>query len=176
MQSDIAENVAGALNIALLEPERQALVSAPTRDMLAHDYYLRGNDYFYRGYDEQDFKTAIGRYEEAIERDPSFTLAHAQLSRAHTYLYWFHDRTDARLAMAGKAIEKALALEPDLPEVRLALGHYYYHGHRWDDLALQVFEEVRKSRPDNSDLLQHISAIHRRHGQFEEALANAKAA
>ncbi|MHC4440279.1 MAG: serine/threonine protein kinase, partial [Planctomycetota bacterium] len=60
MQSDLAERVAQALDITLLEPERHALASRPTENMEAYDYYLRGNEYYYRSFLENDFRIALG--------------------------------------------------------------------------------------------------------------------
>ncbi|GAF72962.1 unnamed protein product, partial [marine sediment metagenome] len=50
LQSDRAEQVAQALDITLLEPERRALESRPTENIKAYEYYLRGDEYLYRGY------------------------------------------------------------------------------------------------------------------------------
>jgi len=177
VQSDLAERVAQALNIALVEPERQALRSRPTENMEAYDYFLRGNEYEHRSDRENDFKIAIQMYERAVELDPKFALAYAQLSRSHAKMYWFYyDRTGERLEMAKKAVDRALQLEPDSPETHLALGHYYYHGQSDWDRALEEFAIARKSQPNNSDLLLGIGAVQRRKGKFEEALANIKRA
>ncbi|MBU1318327.1 MAG: protein kinase [candidate division Zixibacteria bacterium] len=46
IQSSIAEKVAEALNVALLETERRALTQQPTENTEAYHYYLRGKQYF----------------------------------------------------------------------------------------------------------------------------------
>jgi len=177
LQSAVAEQVAQALDITLLEPERRALQSRPTENIEAYDYYLRGNDYHNRSYLESDKRIAIQMYEKAVELDPTFGLAYARLSEGHLDMYWFHyDHSGERLAMAKQAIDKAFQLNPDLPEVCLALGHYYYHGRLDYDRALEQFAIVRKSQPNNSELLSFIGYVQRRQGKFEEALANIKKA
>ena len=176
VQSDLAERVAQALDITLVEREQRALRSRPTENMEAYDYLLRGNEYYHRGVEEPDLKIAILMYEKAVELDPKFALAYAQLSRAHASMYWNYDHTLERLEMAKKAIDRALQLDPDSPETRLALGHYYYHGQSDWDRALAEFATARKSQPNNSDLLSYIGYVQRRQGKFEEALANIKRA
>jgi non-specific serine/threonine protein kinase len=177
VQSDLAERVAQALNITLVERERRALQSKPTENMEAYDYFLRGNEYRHRGNRENDYKIAIQMYERAVELDPKFALAYAQLSRTHAEMYWYvYDHTLERLEMAKKAVDRALQLEPDLPEAHLALGHYYYHGHLDYDRALEEFAIARKNLPNDSDLLSYIGYVQRRQGKFEEALANIKRA
>ncbi len=54
LQSEIATQVATALDVALLQPEQKALEARPTNNTEAYDAYLRGNDYFRRGYEEKD--------------------------------------------------------------------------------------------------------------------------
>jgi len=116
-------------------------------------------------------------YEKAVELDPTFALADVQLSRAHSRMYWFnYDRSDARLAMAKETVDRAFQLNPNLPEAHLALGHYYYHGHLDYDRALEQFAIVRKSQPNNSNLLSFIGFVQRRQGKYEQALANIKKA
>jgi serine/threonine protein kinase/tetratricopeptide (TPR) repeat protein len=177
VQSDLAERVAQGLNIALVERERRALRSRPTENMEAYDYYLRGNDYYHRIYLGRYFEIAIGMYEKAVELDSKFALAYAQLSRCHAMMYWqYYDHTLERLEMAKKAVDRALQLQPDLPEAHLALGHYYYHCQSDWDGALHEFAIARKSLPNDSDLLSFIGLVQRRQGKFEEALANIKRA
>ncbi|MHC4535864.1 MAG: tetratricopeptide repeat protein [Planctomycetota bacterium] len=151
--------------------------SRPTENMEAYDYYLRGNEYYYRSFLENDFRIAMGMYEKAVELDPTFALAYAQLSRAHLFVYWmYYDRSDARLAMAKEAVDRTFQLNPELPEVHIALGYYYYHGHLDYNRALEQFAIARKSQPNNSKILEGIGFVQRRQGKFEQALTNLKKA
>jgi len=173
----IRDRVAQGLDITLLEPERRALASRPTENTEAYDYYLQGNEYYHRSLLENDFSIAIRMYEKAVELDPTFALAYAMLSSAHVDMYWeYYDRSEERLALAKQAVDKAFGLNPDLPEVHMALGWYYYHGHLDYDRALEEFAIARKSQPNNSDLLLGIGAVQRRQGKFEKAVVTLKKA
>jgi non-specific serine/threonine protein kinase len=178
VQSDLAERVAQALNITLVEREQRALRSRPTENMEAYNYFLQGNEYYHRSRHEDDWKIAIEMFERAVELDPRFALAYAQLSRCHAQMYWEHytHHTLERLEMAKKAVDEALRLDPDLPEAHLALGHYYYRGHLDYDRALEQFAIARKDMPNDSDLLSSMYYVQNRQGKFEEALANLKRA
>jgi TolB-like protein/Flp pilus assembly protein TadD len=178
VQSDLAERVAQALDITLLEPERRALKTRPTENMEAYDYYLRGNEYFHRDFFlESDLRIAIRMYDKAVELDTRFALAYAQLSRAHLLMRWMsHDLSAERLALAKDALDKVLELAPDLPEAHLALGHYYYHGHLDYERALEQFAIARKRRPNSSDLMSFIGYVQRRQGKFEKAIVTLKEA
>ncbi len=177
VQSDVAERVAQALDITLLEPERKALGSRPTEDLEAYNYYLLGNQYLYRSFLENDFRIAIQMYEKAVELDSTFALAYSELSRAHLNMYFHHfDQTEERLTKAKQAVDRAFQLNPELPEAHLALGHYYYHGHLDYDRALEEFAIARKSQPNNSQILSFIAYVRRRQGRFEQAVALIKEA
>ena len=77
LQTNIAEKVASALDITLLEPEREILNKKHTINLEAYDYYLRGNEYLQRGTKEKNFKEASMWYLRAVELDPGFALAYA---------------------------------------------------------------------------------------------------
>ena len=177
VQEQIANQVAGALDVTLLEPERRRLAATPTDNLEAYDSYLRGNDYGNRSFLEQDYQIAIRMYEKAVELAPEFALAYARLSTAHSWMWWlFYDRTQERLAMAREAVDQALRLDPDLPEAHEALGLYHYWGHLDYDRALAEFAIAQKSQPNSSDLFAATGWVQRRQGKFVEALANIKQA
>ena len=168
LQSDLAGQVARALDIILLEPERQLIASQPTENTDAYNYYLRGREYQKRD-SETDWRIAIGMYEKAVELDPSFVLGYTGLSRVHALMYWNHDRSEERLGLARESVHKALELDPDLPRVHQALGCYYYLCHLDYDRALEEFAIARKSMPNDASLLAYIAFVYRRQGKIEKA-------
>ncbi len=172
VQSTIAEQVINALGVALLEPARAALEVKPTKNLEAYDNYLRGNKYF-QTYTEEDLRTAERFYQKAVDLDTSFALAYARLSQTHDALHWFgHDRTRERREQARQTAERALQLEPQLPEAHLALGMHYYHGALDYQRALNEFDLARARQPNNSDVLAAIGYVQRRQGKWEEAEAS----
>jgi serine/threonine-protein kinase len=175
VQSDLAQQVAQALDVTLLEPQRRALASRRTENTEADRFYLRGYDYFNRSHQEHDFRIAIDMYKQAVELDPTFALAHARLSMAHSWMYWFYDGSDARLTAAREAADKAFELSPGLPEAHAALGRYHYSLLDFDS-ALEQFAIARESLPNDSEVLSNIGFCQRRQGKLEQALANIKRA
>jgi serine/threonine protein kinase/tetratricopeptide (TPR) repeat protein len=177
LQSEIAGKVANALDVALLQPEKKSLEAIPTTNSEAYDYYLRGKEYYFRSNSEQDFRIAGQMFEHAIELDPQFALAYAMMSMVHSNMYWFfYDRTEERVLKSKEAAEKALSIDPELPEGHDAMGWYYYHGRLDYDDALKEFQEALKRQPNNPDILLGIAAVERRQGKMEDALVNFKKA
>ncbi|MFQ5864891.1 MAG: protein kinase [bacterium] len=177
LQSDISKQVVAALDIALLQREKQALEEKPTDNVEGYDYYLRGNDYIFRSFTPEDTRIAIRMYEKAIALDSTFAHACARLSYAHLKMYHFGvDRSSERLARAKEALDKAFHLKPNLPEAQLALGYYYYWGHRELAQALKQFAIARKQQPNNSELIAAIGFVQRRQGKWEQSIKNMKKA
>ncbi|HSM36697.1 MAG TPA: hypothetical protein VK837_09910, partial [Longimicrobiales bacterium] len=177
IQSDVAERIAQALHAELTPEERARIAARPTEDLEAYDLYLRALDYGRTG-EAADFDTqgrswrlAVDLLRRAVERDPEFALAWAELGYRHVELVWFsHDPTDARRELARQAVERAVALDPDLGEARLAKGWFHYHGFRDYDAALAEAELASVALPGDPLLASLIASVERRKGNYEVAL------
>jgi len=175
VQSAIAENVALALDITLLSPQRRALATRPTESLEAYDFYLRGNELYGRRFIEAETRAAVDKYESATQLDPGFAVAYAALARALVWLNSQFGRT-AELPRARRAVDRALQLAPDLVEAHMALGDYYYYGILDYDRALEQYLWVLRRQPGNSDAAALIAWIQRRQGDWERSIINAERA
>jgi serine/threonine protein kinase/tetratricopeptide (TPR) repeat protein len=173
LQLDIAGRVASELDVTLSGEELGRLQIPPTKNALAYEAYLQGLQILPHGHgSEADFRMAETLFGQAVSLDGDFALAWVKLCEAHLGLYWFgYDATESRLQMAFDAVQRALQLDPDLPEVRFMLGDYYYRRRDYER-ALQEFSAVYEKLPNNSELLSHIAFIWRRQGLFEQCLGN----
>jgi len=170
IQADVAGQVAGALNVTLLQKEKQSLEAKLTENADAYDAYLRGNEYAIRSSDERDHRIAEQMLTKAVELDPNFAAAYAKLAIVHAGLYWeFYDRTKERQQKSKEAAEKAVALNPDLPDAHGAMGFYYYHCLLDYENAIREFKLALQTQPNNIYFLLGIASVTRRQGRFEEA-------
>jgi TolB-like protein/AraC-like DNA-binding protein len=127
IQSEIAQTIARELKAVITPLEKTLIKKVPTDNMEAYNYYLIGNNYYWRSYDKQDYSIAISMYSKAIELDPEFALAHIRLAISHSAMYWFHfDRNFDRVEKTREAIDAAIRIDRELPEIHMALGYYYY--------------------------------------------------
>jgi TolB-like protein len=171
VQSTIARQVIGALNVALLEPERERIETRPTDNLQAYDYFLRGNDYYGRSVAPQDMESGIRLYSQAVDLDPEFAHAWARLAQAHLRYFWFgYDESRDHVGLAKAAVDRALELAPDLSEAHTALGFYHYWGHLDYEAALQEFTIAREAKPNDAVLWSGVSFVNRRQGNWQESL------
>ena len=82
------------------------------------------------------------------------------------------DRTPERRAKARALAERALQLQPELPEAHLALGFSYYYGDNNFDAALREFEFAQRGLPNEAEVYLALGAIQRRQGKWAESTAN----
>lgn len=170
IQAEIAMQVVAELDVALSDRERSTIETAPTRNPLAYDAYLKAIQVLPAGHgSEQDFSKARTLAQQSVTIDPDFAIGWTVLAQADMGINWFgYDTLPGRLEQALESIEKALALEPELPEASVALGDYYYHQRDWDR-ALTQYSRVYEARPNDSLIIQRLGYIWRRHGLFDEA-------
>ena len=178
IQADVAEQVALQLDVKLLEQERRAMQTRPTENLDAYQAYLRGRFYASRPhFTPENWNQALENYQRAVELDPGFALAWARLSEAHSRFYFLRrDLSEKRRAMARDAAERAIALAPDDPQTRLALGYYHLWSNRDPERALEEFSRAAKSLPDNSEVLEARAAVFELQGDWEMALDTMEAA
>ena len=112
-------------------------------------------------------RKAIGFFERAVQLDPNFAPAWAQLSRAHAFFYFgSDDPTAARRDAAKGALEHAQKLQPNSPETLLALGYYQYRVLRDYGLAKTTFERVSKMLPNSSEVPIALALISSTRGKL----------
>jgi serine/threonine-protein kinase len=137
----------------------------------AYQAYLRGLYYSDREITTENLQLEIQMFEKAVDLDPNFALAHARLSRAESFLYFYSDPITERLSRSKAAVDRAFQLQPGLPEGHLALGAYHYWGFRNYDDALKQLNIAEKGLPNDRTLLALQTAIYRRQGKWQDALA-----
>jgi TolB-like protein/Flp pilus assembly protein TadD len=173
VQSDIAEKVAKALDLTLLGTEQKSISQKPTDNLEAYDYYLRGNYYQYqRGQSKENNRVAEKMFLKAVGLDSNFVLPYLRLAQINIDYYWLHwDRNISRLTKAKHYIDKSIEINPDIPEIYVASGQYYYQGFLDYDKALFELKKGLELYPDNGEILELIGAIKRRQGKYEEAIS-----
>lgn len=121
IQDGIARSIAATLKIALTPRESVALSKAPTSDLEAYDYYLRGKQFFYQ-YKNRGVEFALKMYKRAIELDPTYVRAYAGIADCCSFLFMHAGSDDKHREEADRMSQKALELGPDYAEAHASRG------------------------------------------------------
>lgn len=176
VEGEVAQKVADALKAKLSPADAARVTAIPTQNPEAWDLYLRALAYANRAQDQYALTNsampqAIGLLQQALAKDANFALADALLARANLYLYFLgNDRTQGRLDAAKQAIDRALALQPDLGEALFTKALYWYWGFRDYASAQDALALARKALPHDFLVEEIGAAIARRQGQWQQAL------
>ena len=88
LQGDIAQSVAGKLELVLSPAELAKVTKRATKNPEAYQEYLQGR-IEWKKRSKQGFASAIRHFEKAIELDPNFALAYSGLADVyHVYPFW----------------------------------------------------------------------------------------
>jgi len=121
IQDEIARSIVATLKITLSPKEGAALKKAPTSDLEAYDYYLRGRQFFYQ-YTRKGMEFALKMFSQAIELDPEFARAYAGIADCCSFLYMYGGSHDKHREQADATSRKALALDADSAEAHASRG------------------------------------------------------
>jgi TolB-like protein/tetratricopeptide (TPR) repeat protein len=121
VQEEIARAVAESLKVTLLgSQDRPAQRSAPS-NVEAHNAYLQGHFHFQRR-NLEDYRKAVGYFDQAIRLDPDYALAYTERSEAWSFIGDLTGQHEPAWSNARSDAEKAVAIAPSLAEARAALG------------------------------------------------------
>ena len=171
-QSDLAGQIADALQARLSPAEKSQMSRKPTENGEAYVAFVQAQILSCAFEDSVKLKQSEQLYQRAVDLDPNFALAIARYSQLESWMLRTHEGTSEHRDKARSLAERALQLQPDLPEAHLALGFSYYYGDNNYQAALREFEIAQRGLPNESEVYLAIGAIQRRQGKWAESTAN----
>ena len=120
VQDEITQTIVAQLKVKLLPEEKQAITQAPTDNIEAYTWYLRGREVFRRS-TKPNLLLARQMFAKAIELDPAYARAYAGMADCDSFLFLQYSEdvsVDGILANCAKA----LSLDPRLAEARASRG------------------------------------------------------
>jgi TolB-like protein/Tfp pilus assembly protein PilF len=175
VQQEIAKAVAESLKVTLLGGDARSVQGSAPSNAEAHNAYLQGHFYLVRR-NVEDFRKAIGYYDQAIKLDPEYALAYAERGEAWTILGDLTGQRPMAYPKARSDAEKAVSIAPALAEARAALGFVrcFVDWKFADGLSeLKRAKELSPTNPTANDLLARIIVYV---GRFDEAERQAREA
>lgn len=171
IQEEIARSIAQALRITLTPHEEKVIAYKPTENPQAYDFYLRGRNYTRR----ENMDYALQMFEQAIQLDPNFALAHAGIAHLCGLIFEIREQNPTWIQRGLAACDRATALAPDLPEVMVARARLSYAQKKYEEAALLAWRAIER-KPDCEGSWNILGRAYFGSGRFEEAAALAERA
>jgi TolB-like protein/cytochrome c-type biogenesis protein CcmH/NrfG len=172
IQTDLAREIADALQAKLSPAEKEQMQRKPTENGEAYLAFMRAHDAQCAYEDLEKLKLGEQMYERAITLDPKFALAFARYSQLESWIVHSFEPASARREKARRLADRAIQLQSELPEAHLALGFAYYYVDNNYDAAAAEFEIARRGLPNEAEVYLALGAIQRRQGKWAESNAS----
>jgi len=170
VKAEISRWVLNQLDVPLPDQKR-TLRDQPTEHLGAYQAYLRGLEIRNQPYySEEHIRLAVPMFERAVTLDPQFAEAWAEFSQSQSYLAFNADPSPTGLEKAWQPLKRALALAPNLPEVRLAQAYFNYRCLGKYELAEKQLVAAARLYPNDPRFLEPLALVLRRRGRLEEAI------
>jgi serine/threonine protein kinase len=173
LQEDLATEISEKLRLQLSGEEKKKLRKRPTQNNEAYRLLLKAQHCFQNEW-PSGYGKAIAFCRQAIEMDPRYAAAYAQIAAAYTMLGALGLAPAAEVTpLARAAAKKAIELDDALAEAHVSLGASFFND--WDFAAAE--REVRRGLELNGDsalgysFLTYLLWVP---AKFDEALAAAK--
>jgi eukaryotic-like serine/threonine-protein kinase len=129
VQSEVAQQITGALSLALSPEEKQRVEKKATSDVDAYNLYLLGR-FHANKWAEADVLKGIECFQGAIAKDPTYAVAYAGLADAYELLsIGFSSKPPVEYLAQAKAMAlKALEMDDSLAEAHTSLAYARWLG------------------------------------------------
>src|SRR5581483_4299594 len=171
VQSDVSSRIAEQIRASMNSAQVQQRSARPVNPK-ALDLYLKGG-YYARSWKEPGYgRKAIAFLKQAVAEDPNFARAYVALANVGRE----GENPAEAAARQRQAIEKALSLDPSLPDAHLALANLKLdYDYDWAG-AEREFSRALELDPNGGGLHDNFAAYLNVTGRFDEALKESQMA
>ena len=175
LQDEVTQKIVGVLAVKLTAPEKDRLGRAPTRNVEAYDYVLRGLEYHRRTTKEANAE-ARKMFARAVELDPEYAMAYSAMGWTHLQawqLQWSRD--PETLQRAFELAQKAIVRDDSLAGPHDLLGQVYL----WKkdhERAIAQAERAVALAPNDADSYETLAEVLAWSGRADEAIEDIKQA
>jgi serine/threonine-protein kinase len=173
LESHIVRKLSTALGVPLSAADLRSLEAVPTNSSQAYEQFLNGKIHL-RYESRADDSLAIVFFERAVSLDPGFAMAYAFLARAYglrALQFAPEDTTASERALL--AVDKSLALEPDLAEAHWARGMILWgpRNHFTVEFAVREYRRALELNPNLDDAHHQLGVVYLHVGLLDKAVA-----
>jgi adenylate cyclase len=167
IQDEFSNAIVSALQLKLLPKEKRAIEQRGTSSVEAYNLYLMARQHWITGSlgDIRRDETIVRICKQAIALDPSYARAWALMALAQSELRFWHEKPEDALPAA----ERALALDPSLPEPHCVKARYLGEQDRYEEANHEIAEALRLD-PDSWEVNQETARLIFRQGRTKDAI------
>src|SRR6185312_11508894 len=174
IQSDVALEIASALEAEMSAAERRRIHREPTANLQAYQAYLQGR-FWYSRYTADGIRKGIDYFNQAIAADPNYALAYVGLAMAYAELAigqgWDEIPPEELHRRARAAVMSALEIDPELGEGHSVLALLMFiHDFDWKGAEAE-FKLALELSPGAADIYDHYGWLCGALERYDEALA-----
>jgi serine/threonine-protein kinase len=137
LQDEIAQSVVDRLKTTVAEFPMRPLIRRYTDNPRAYHLYLKGRFHWSRRY-QGGLRTALEHFQKAIDEDAGYALAQVGVADAYSFLGFYSAlRPKVAFERAAAAVQRALAIDPELPEAHTSLALVKF-GAEWNCFEAQA--------------------------------------
>ena len=169
VQADVTESIANKLQAIISPSVKDRIVSIPTKNILAYDYYLQGNELRFKAdiltQENEEWMSLLDKaqlfYELAIEKDSLLAQAYVGLAYVEFYRDEFAEMDNQNyLEEVLILANKALLINPTLSEAYTVRANYYLSTNQMD-LVKKDYDKVLELNPNKIDVLYLQASMYR---------------
>ena len=176
LQGRIAQEIAREIKLTLSPGEELKLSSNNKINVEAYEAFLRGK-HFWNKRSGEDIQKALKYFEEAVNIDPLYALAHVGIAESYLLLHQYVGTPSSETYPRGRAAAlKALEIDPNLGEAHIAIA-YALTEHFWDwEAAEAEYKKGLELSPNYATGHQWYAEYLIYTGRFDEAKIEIKLA
>jgi len=166
VQTEIARAISVAMHTTLTPQDVSQLAIIPTENMAAYREFRRAVEIrnTQRVWKNEEYMEAL---EHAIELDPTFTRAMADLVGNLTFTNFFHQEDTESIPRAEEVLEQIRNLAPGSVDHLLAKFFYSYYTLKDYPQAYAIIQQAGRLAPSDTRILDVTTWIQRRVGDFD---------
>ncbi len=173
IQTDVALQIAAALQAELSAEERTRIRAEPTGDVQAYQLYLLGK-HCLNQWTAEGVEQGLSHLEQAVARDPDYALAYATIAHAYAEVALGIAgalEPEEAFRRAGTAAAKALELDPELAEAHSVAGYLkFVRDYDWAG-AEREFKRAIELNPNSGEIYDAFGLMLSALERYDEAIA-----
>tara|TARA_R100001143_G_C3361257_1_gene136191 strand:- start:5325 stop:7367 length:2043 start_codon:yes stop_codon:yes gene_type:complete len=159
LQNEVATKIADAIEAIVTPEELENIEKVPTDNLAAYDLYLQSRNPILTG-NREGYEKAIDLLEQAIELDPEFAMAYADLSISYFFMDLYQTEKQYTDIINNYA-DKAMLYDPRSDLSLIAKAFYYMQTNEYQ-LALPHLEKALEYNPNSAIAIQTLSDYYAR--------------